>query len=396
MTESLPDTASETRVLFTKKWIEQLPAHTQQASSREKEYSDTQVVGLKLLVNKQGRKFFYLRYTINKRKRGIKVGEFGPMSLIEARNRCNELKAAINNGIDPQEEKQQLQKIPTFKDFTREHYLPHAYANKRSAKADESKLRLHLLPLLGHRRIDQISTQELQRYHDQLKASHCPATANRHLSLLHRMLKLAVQWGFLEKNPATGIRKHQENNEVHRYLSEQEIARFIAALETEENQVAVAAFKFLLYTGVRRQEALDARWEHVDLHKRVWFLPTSKSGKSRHVILNTMAVELLQRQPRLPDNPFIFPGKIEGMPLNNPQKAFKRVLKAAGIANFRIHDLRHTHASIAINNGASLYEVQHLLGHSQAVTTARYAHLADGTLRRVSDTVSQTISAAIG
>jgi hypothetical protein len=126
MTEKLPDTASETRVLFTKKWIEQLPAHAPRASSREKEYSDTQVVGLKLLVNKQGRKFFYLRYTINKRKRGIKVGEFGPMPLIDARNRCNELKAAINNGIDPQEEKQQLQKIPTFKDFTREHYLPHA------------------------------------------------------------------------------------------------------------------------------------------------------------------------------------------------------------------------------------------------------------------------------
>jgi integrase len=390
------DSTPATRILFTKKWIEQLPPNPKIAASREREYSDTQVVGLKLLVNKAGRKFFYLRYTINKRKRGIKIGEFGPMSLIEARNRSNELKAAINNGIDPQEEKQQLQQIPTFKAFARQHYLPHAYANKRSAKADESKLRLHLLPLLGNRRIDQITPQELQRYHDQLKSSHCPATANRHLSLLHRMLKLAVQWGFLEKNPATGIRKHQENNEVHRYLSAQEIMRFMEALKNEENQVAVAAFKLLLYTGVRRQEALDARWEHVDLHKRVWFLPTSKSGKSRHVILNAMAVELLQRQPRLPDNPFVFPGKIEGKPLNNPQKAFKRVLKAAGIANFRMHDLRHTHASIAINNGASLYEVQHLLGHSQAITTARYAHLADDTLRRVSDTVSNSISAAIG
>jgi integrase len=392
----MTDSPPATRILFTKKWIEQLPPNPKAAASREREYSDTQVVGLKLLVNKAGRKFFYLRYTINKRKRGIKIGEFGPMSLIEARSRCNELKASINNGIDPQEEKQQLQQIPAFREFANKHYLPHAYANKRSAKADESKLRLHLLPLLGNRRIDQITPQELQRYHDQLKSSHCPATANRHLSLLHRMLKLAVQWGFLEKNPATGIRKHQENNEVHRYLSAQEIMRFMEALKNEENQVAVAAFKLLLYTGVRRQEALDARWEHVDLQKRVWFLPTSKSGKSRHVILNAMAVELLQRQPRLPDNPFVFPGKIEGKQLNNPQKAFKRVLKTAGIANFRMHDLRHTHASIAINNGASLYEVQHLLGHSQAITTARYAHLTDDTLRRVSDTVSNSISAAIG
>lgn len=392
----MSDVITPTRVLFTKKWIEQLPPNPQDAISREREYSDTQVVGLKLIVNKEGRRFFYMRYTINKRKRGIKIGEYGPMSLIEARSRCNELKASINNGNDPQESKQKLQQIPLLSDFVSLHYMPYAYANKRSAKADESKLRLHLVPLFGNRRIDQITNQELQRYHDQLKNSHSPATANRHLALLHSMFKRAIQWGFLEKNPATGIRKHQENNEVHRYLSDQEIMRFIEALKTEENWVAVAAFKLLLFTGVRRQEALDARWDNVDLQKRVWFLPTSKSGKSRHVILNSMAVELLQKQPRLPDNPFIFPGKIEGKQLNNPQKAFKRVLKAAGIANFRIHDLRHTHASIAINNGASLYSVQQLLGHANASTTARYAHLADETLRMVSDTVSNSISNAIG
>ena len=384
-----------TRALFTKKWIEQLPPNPIDAVSKEKEYSDTQVVGLKLLVNKEGRRFFYMRYTINKRKRGIKLGEYGPMTLIEARSRCNELKASINNGDDPQETKQKLQAIPLFSDFVSEHYMPHAIASKRSFKADESKLRLHLIPLLGNRRIDQITNQQLQCYHDQLKTSHSPATANRHLALLHAMFKRAIQWGFLEKNPATGIRKHQENNEIHRYLSDDEIMRFIEALKTEENQVAVAAFKLLLFTGVRRQEALDALWENVDLQKRVWFLPTSKSGKSRHVILNPMAVELLQKQPRLPNNPFIFPGKIEGKQINNPVKAFKRVLKVAGIIDFRIHDLRHTHASIAINNGASLYEVQHLLGHSQAVTTARYAHLADDTLRKVSDSISSSILNAI-
>ncbi len=391
----MTETSSETRLVFTKKWIEQLPPNPQDAASREKEYSDTQAVGLKLLVSKQGRKFFYLRYTINKRKRGIKVGEYGPMSLLEARNRCNELKALINKGIDPQEEKHQLSQIPCFGEFVSQHYLPYATANKRSVGNDESKLRIHLLPLLQNRRLDQITTQELQRYHDQLKTKYCPATANRHLSLLHRMFKLAIHWGFLDKNPCTGIRKHQENNERHRYLSDQEIGKFIDALKTEENPVAAAAFELLLYTGVRRQEALDAKWEHVDLQKRVWLIPRSKSGKLRHVILNPMAVELLNRQAKIPGNPYIFPGKVKGQPLNNPQKAFARVLKKAGISNFRIHDLRHTHASIAINNGASLYEVQHLLGHSQSKTTSRYAHLADETLRKVSDTISDRISHAM-
>ena len=151
----------------------------------------------------------------------------------------------------------------------------------------------------------------------------------------------------------------------------------------------------MLYTGVRKQEALDARWEHVDLQKRTWFIPRSKNGKLRHVILNPMAIGLLERRSRLLGNPFVFPGKEAGKQLVNPQKAFNRVLTKISITNFRIHDLRHSFASLAINNGASLYEVQHLLGHSQAKTTSRYAHLGDDTLRKVSDNISNMISNAI-
>lgn len=119
--------------MFTKKWIEQLPPNPKNSPSREKEYSDTQVVGLKLLVNKVGRKFFYLRYTINRRKRAIKIGEYGVVSLIEARQQANELKAQIQRGIDPQDEKQQLSGTPTFKEFVNESYLPWAYSNKITA-----------------------------------------------------------------------------------------------------------------------------------------------------------------------------------------------------------------------------------------------------------------------
>ncbi|MDD2864958.1 MAG: tyrosine-type recombinase/integrase [Methylococcales bacterium] len=384
---------SETNVLFTKKWIEQLPPNALNSPSREKEYSDTQVVGLKLLVNKTGRKFFYLRYTINRRKRGIKIGEFGIMSLIEARQKSTELKAQIQRGIDPQEEKQQLSQIPLFREFVLDSYLPWAYANKISADSDESKIRIHLLPVFGNVRIDQINAQSLQRYIDQLKLTHTPATCNRHLSLLSRLLKMAVQFGMIAKNPAVGIRKAQENNERHRFLSGDEIARFLDALAKDENPIAAAFLEFLLYTGVRRSEALNAKWENVDMFKKVWFIPRSKNGKHRHVILNAKALELLKRLQHI--NPYLFPGKLEGKPLNNPQKCFIRTLERAGIKDFRIHDLRHTHASIAINNGASLYEVQHLLGHSQTKTTSRYAHLADETLRRVSDGVSSAIVDAI-
>ena len=200
---------------------------------------------------------------------------------------------------------------------------------------------------------------------------------------------MAMQFGCIAKNPAVGIRKAYENNERHRFLSGEEIARFLLALREDKNTVAAAFLEFLLYTGVRRSEALNAQWEHVDVLKRQWFIPRSKNGKHRHVILNEKALALLARLPKT--NAYVFAGKLAGRPLNNPQKCFMRTLHRAGIKNFRIHDLRHTHASIAINNGASLYEVQHLLGHSQAKTTTRYAHLADETLRRVSEAVSRAI-----
>lgn len=393
----MTQTIIESRCLFTKKWIEQLPPHPKDSPSREQEYSDTQVVGLKLQVSKGGRKFFLLRYTFSKQKKSIRLGEYGPLSLQDARQRANELKAQIGRGIDPQEERRQHEAMLTFGQFATDHYLPYAYANKRTACTDESKLRIHLLPLLQNRKLNQITTAELQRYFDQLKGRYKPASCNRHLCLLARMFKLAVTWGFLDKNPAIGIRKAQENNERHRYLSDQEIVRLIEALRTDHNTVASALFEFLLYTGVRKGEAMAAKWEHVDLEKRIWFLPRTKNGRSRHVLLNDLAAELLQKLPRHPGNLYLFPSdRVQGQPLTNPQKCFNRALMKAGITDFRIHDLRHTHASILVNNGATLYEVQTILGHQQSKTTTRYAHLGDATLRRVSDKVSKTILSAFG
>jgi integrase len=252
-----------------------------------------------------------------------------------------------------------------------------------------------MLPLFQDRKLDQISTSELQRYFDQLKGKYTPATVNRHISLLSRMLKLAVLWGFIEKNPAIGIRKLQENNERHRYLSAPEIVKFLEALKGDQNPVAAIFLEFLLYTGIRKGEGLAAKWEHVDFENRRLFLPKTKNGKARHVILNNLATELLQGMTKVLGNPYVFPGKVEGQALNNPQKCFNRVIAQAGITDFRIHDIRHSFASLCINNHATLYEVQILMGHQQSKTTTRYAHLADETLRKVSDGVSSMISSTL-
>ncbi|WP_200375976.1 site-specific integrase [Thiocystis violacea] len=382
------------RFKFTQKRIDQLPPHPKEARATEGEYSDTEVAGLKLLVSKSGRKFFYFRYSVNGQKRAVKLGEQGALSVTEARQQALERRYQLDQGRDPQAEKIALRAIPTFAEFALQEYLPYARQHKRSADSDESKLRVHLLPRFGAQRLDTLTTRDLQRYHGEIKTSHCAATANRHLSLLAKLFKLAVSWERLAKNPCLGVKKFQENNQRHRYLSQDELQRLFQAMDAEPNQVIVAALKFLLLTGMRKEEALQARWEHVDLDQGTLFLPDTKSGRSRYVVLNPAALALLQAQPRHEDHPYVFPGRVAGRPVNNPQKGFRRLLAAAGITNLRIHDLRHSFASLAVNAGATLYQVQHLLGHASAQTTQRYAHLSDDALRTASAAVATSVTQA--
>lgn len=382
------------RFKFTQKSIDQLPPHPKTARATEAEYTDTEVAGLKLLVSKSGRKFYYFRYTFNGQKRATKLGEHGTLSLPEVRKKALELRYQVDQGHDPQTEKSRQQATPTLAEFALKEYLPYAQQQKRSAKTDESRLRIHLLPRFGARQLHEISVRDVQLYHAELNARSCAATANRHLSLLSKLFKLAMQWERVTKNPCQGIKKHKENNQRDRYLSQDEIQRLFQAMAQESNRVTVAALTFLLLTGMRKEEALQAKWEALDLERGTLFLPQTKSGKSRHVVLNPDALALVKAQPKRDGNPYLFPGKVPGQALNNPHKCFRRILNAAGIENLRIHDLRHSFASLAVNAGATLYQVQHLLGHASSQTTQRYAHLADQALREASEAVATRINQA--
>jgi integrase len=244
-----------------------------------------------------------------------------------------------------------------------------------------------------------ISTQTLQSYHNHLKIKLSPATANRHLSLLHRLFSLSVQWGYLEKNVCTGISKFQENNKFQRFLSNEEIRNLFSAADTDENIYAAAYIKILLLTGVRRSEGLGMKWEHLQLDgfKPMWYVPHTKSGKSRYIILNPMALQILNELPKVQSNPYVFVGKVQGNAIQNPMKAFKRIIARAGVeSTFRCHDLRHTHASLIINNEGSLYDVQAALGHANSSIAERYAHLSEESRLKTSHNVSNVIAGAIG
>lgn len=377
-------------IRFSKRVIDALPPQLQDAKARENEYSDTEVPGLKLLINKQGRKFFYLRYRHAGRQRSMKLGNYGELDIGEARLLALKHRAQLSEGIDPQEPATELG--ITFRRFIEDHYLPHAYASKRSANSDHSKFKIHLFKLFGGRLLTSITRQEIQRYHDELISRRAPATANRHLALFKRCFNLAILWGYMDSNPATGIRMHTENNQSQRFLNVDEARRLWAVLDNEQNQIAAKAIKLMLVTGVRREEALQAKWEDIDFDGQLWHLPMTKSGRQRFVMLSDVALNILENLPTKCIGSYLFPGRKSGQPLNNARKSFQRALRAAGLTHIRIHDLRHTFASLAINHGATLYEVQHLLGHASTKTTQRYAHLAADSLREAAARVGNMVS----
>lgn len=389
------------QIRFTRKSIDALPACPQDSASREVEYSDLDVTGLRLIINKKGRKSFLFRYVSpDGRKRSMGIGGYPETDIAEAREKAIDYRRQLAKGIDPQDVRDEVEATKlTFRDFIERDYLPHARASIRSWADTEARLRIHLLPEFGNKLLTEIKNQDVQRFHDRMRQKLCPASANRILAVLKRTLNLAILWekGGLVRNPVIGVRMHQENNQRQRYLNNDELARFLDALDSEPNRVAADLFALLLATGVRSGNAMAAKWEHIRLDDEYpnWFLPTSKNGMSQTIYLNPVAVEVLKRRERIPGNPYVFPSdRVDGAPINNPAKAFKRVLDRAGIKDFRIHDCRHQAASMAINSGASLFEVKSLLTHRNVATSARYSHLSDESLRRTSDKVADVLTKA--
>ncbi|MDO9107130.1 MAG: tyrosine-type recombinase/integrase [Methylovulum sp.] len=385
---------------FTDKGIKKLPPHDSSASGKAKEYTDKQVSNLKLSVgkSKDGKtpdKTFSFRGMLKGQKVFINIGSADAFSVEDARKTALGYKAQVERGIDPRIQIQVMAAMPTVHNFVTDQYLPWAYQTKKTAVSDESKFKHHIIKRWGKKRLDEITRRDVEQYHAELCNSHTPATANRHLSLVSRVFTKAMDWGILTANPAKGIKKANENNVKTDYLKPEEITKLYQALEQDTNVIARAAIKFLLVTGVRYSEALTSRWQNVDMESGTLFLPDTKSGKGRHVILNDAALSILREMKAVSGgSPWVFKGKDPAKHYVNIRKPLLRVLEVAGLDRIRVHDLRHSFASLLVQGGASLYQVQNLLGHASPIVTQRYSHLASDTLRETSQMVSRAVNAA--
>lgn len=251
----------------------------------------------------------------------------------------------------------------------------------------------HILPALRAKRVNEITFSDVDELHRKITRAGSPYQANRSVALLSKMFTLAVRWGWRADNPAKGIERNAEVKR-HRYLSADEIARLGAALAKLEDRQGAIIIGLLLLTGARRGEVLGARWDQLDLTSGVWTKPGSatKQKTLHRVPLSVPALELFTQARELAaESDYVFPGR--GSPRRmDIKRTWRTACAAAGIADARIHDLRHTYASLLAGQNMSLPIIGALLGHSQPSTTARYAHLFDDPLRAATEKAALIIA----
>lgn len=347
------------------------------------EVFDTELRGFYVDVLGSGRKSYRVRYRIENKTKVATIGDAALMSIDEARVTARHLLRQVKDGHDPLAEKVSVLG-PTIAAFFTEMYLPYVKSYKRSWDTDESMIRNHLLPKLGQRHMGSIKPPDIAVFVEQMKAAnYAPGTCNRALVLLRYGFRLAVRWSVpgVEVNPLEQIKNLIDDNKLERFLTNDQTIRLLDAVRQSESEMLQYIVLFLVYTGARKREVLDAKWQDIDWEHKTWRVLKTKSGKNRHLPLSTGALQVLKAVKDLQDATgaevsHVFANPKTGLPYVSFFYSWNAARHRAGLPDLRVHDLRHSFASFLVNAGRSLYEVQELLGHADIRTTSRYAHLS--------------------
>ena len=352
--------------------------------ARKTDYFDTLCKGLLLEVRQTGGKTYYLRFRdFYEKTKHFKIGDERDLTLTQARLLADKARTRVAMGDDPCEAKATAKLIPTFGKFIEDQYLPFVKGYKRSWETDLSLLKNHLLPRFANRRMADICRQDIVKmHHDRKAAGAAPGSANRLLIMMRYIFNLAVRWEVagVKTNPCANVPLLEENNKHERFLSADEAKRLYETVCASPNKMLQYIVPMLILTGARKRELLDAKWADFDFDRRTWRISMTKTGKARHVPLNDGALQILGLIPCDPECEWLVPNPKTAKPFISIFAAWNTARTLAGLSDVRIHDLRHSFASLLVNQGRTLYEVQHLLGHTQVKTTQRYAHLAQETL----------------
>ncbi len=413
----MEDAKISNRTKLTKRLIDSLRA-------RDQVYTiwDQEMPGFGVRIMTSGQKSFVLKFTINRQQRWITLGRFGDLTLEEGRKLAHSRRGEVARGIDPTIDIRSQRTAPMLKElidrFIEEHVQPKTKAS--TTRGYIRYLRQVIEPKLGNLLVKDVSTAEIAKFHHDLRGT--PRQANQAVAILRKMFNCAEIWKYraLSSNPCIHIEKNPESKR-ERFLRPEELQVLGEALleaETEKTipPPALAAIRLLILTGARHSEIIELRWSQIDLQRKVitFSADQHKTGRktgSKVIPLNAPAVDILRKIPQTLGNPFVIQGNKTGAHFVGLQKVWERVresvsrLEAAKVAkkkkrtedmvnieDVRIHDLRHTFASVGVSQGLSLPIVGSLLGHSQPSVTQRYAHLAEDPKANASEEIGAQIA----
>jgi integrase len=385
---------------------------------------DDTVSGFGVRVRPTGAKSYVVVYRAGTGRgapvRRYTIATVGKITPEAARVRAKVILGAVAHGHDPANQKTAERGIPTVAELANRFMTDHVRSKRKVGTAQFYRDILDRIvkPAIGTTKADKLTRVQVGRLHSSLADT--PFQANRVLAVIGSMYAFAGRAGIVPEgtNPVRGIDKFKEGRR-ERFLTSEELERLGSSIREAETigipwtvdeskpgakhvprakrftrtaPSAAAALRLLLFTGCRLREILHLRWEHVDFERGCLFLPDSKSGR-RTVVLNAPALAVLKALERL--GPYVVPGDDPAQPRHDLKRPWDAVTKHAGLVGTRLHDLRHTYASFGAGGGLGLPIIGRLLGHAQAATTARYAHLDNDPLRRASEAIGGRIAAAL-
>ena len=365
----------------------------------------------------EGVRTFLLDYRVAGIQRRYAIGRFPAWSVEGARRRAKELRQQVDMGADPMAARQEIRASPTVAKLVERYCAERLPIRAKASQVrDREMFAKDILPALGRRRVAEVNQGDVLALHQRVTARGAPVRANRVLALVSCLFSLAMAprageaepWRTAgQGNPAKRIERNPEEGR-ERFFSESELDRIAGALNEYPGVHVSNMLRLLMLTGCRPCEAIAARWNQIDFETSTWIKPSShtKQRKIHRVPLAPAALQLLERARKVvPEGcPFLFPGRKlpdgNWRPIGNHKTAWAWVRNRAKLGPdsdgrpARAYDLRHSFASVGASQGLSLYVIGKLLGHTQTVTTAKYAHLADDPLRQAAEKIGGAIANA--
>ncbi|ACT60551.1 site-specific integrase [Hirschia baltica] len=374
---------------------------------------DSELTGFGARVQPSGKVVFFVRqsrFTETGTTLDITIGALGqPWTPSNARSQATLLLLQLKQGIDPRKKTNEI-------NYTIASYFEvfcgqtNGRKKPRTIKLEESLFKRHISPHLGKVKLKELNTTHISNFMSKVAnpdkiivektkprgkavVSGGKPTANRAHDILSAMLNHAVKAGLLDKNPAKNVAKFRTEKK-ERFLTEVEIQRLGQELRQAgsdgTNTYAIEALKVLMFTGARKSEILSLRWEYIDWQRSLANLPDSKNDM-KSIVLPSVVISILNNLPNKGTNGWVFPSNDGNTHFTGLQKIWNRIRTNANLRDVRIHDLRHTFASVGAAEGKSLYILGKALTHANPATTQRYAHLADDPLRHAVEAISNKI-----